>query len=204
MAAAGPAPAALRAGVRGAAVSSPNAARSTPYPVRMRVRRVDVRRGIPPSPIVAVAVLAAVAGLAVALPGPIRLALHSCLPGEGPAGWLGLRLALLRSSVDCPDGTLALGGSTASSALVVASVALPTVLLHVLAAVCGVRLSALVARAASGLRRIFRAAWRVLPGSPRAPWVRACGVAARAPAVICRRVGDVVHPDRGPPALAAA
>lgn len=163
-----------------------------------------MRRGRALPPLVAAGTLASVVGLGAALAGPAQFALHSCLPGEGPVGWLGLRLALMRSSPDCPEGTLAVGGSAANSALVVFSVAMPTLLVHLLAAVCGVSLSALLARAASGIRRVLRSAWRVLPEVPRAPWVAAVGIAGRELDAVRRRIGDVAHPDRGPPALCAA
>jgi len=88
--------------------------------------------------------------------------------------------------------------------LVVVSVALPTVLAHLVAAVCGVSLSALLARAASGIRVVIGAAWRVLPGAPRAPGVRSRRVIGRVLTGVLRRVGDTAHPDRGPPVLAAA
>lgn len=170
----------------------------------MRERRVDVRGGRAAPRLAVAGLLTLLVGLGVVLAGPARLALHACVPGQGPVGWLGLRLALLSGSSDCPEGTLALGGSTASSALVVASVAVPTLLLHLVAAICGVSLSAVLARAAAGVRAVFRAAWRVLPASPRGPWVAAFDVAGRDLDVVHRRVGDLAHPDRGPPVLAAA
>lgn len=163
-----------------------------------------VRRGFPLPPLAVAVVLVLVSGLGGALASRTQLALHACLPGEGPVGWLGLRLALLRASVDCPEGTLALGGSTSRSALVVVSVAVPTLLAHVLAAACGLSLSALLARAASGVRGVLGAAWRVLPAEPRATWWRAVGLVPARTVVVLRRAGDAAHPDRGPPAPAAA
>ena len=170
----------------------------------MMVRRVDVRRGFPLPPIAAAAVLSIVVGLGAVVVSRTQIALHACLPGEGPVGWLGLRLALLRGSIDCPEGTLALGGSASRSALVVFSVTLPTVLVHLLAAVCGAGLSALLARAASGVRGMVGSAWRVLPGAPRAPGVRVRRVIGCVRAGVLRRAGDMAHPDRGPPVLLAA
>ncbi|WP_407344618.1 hypothetical protein [Pengzhenrongella phosphoraccumulans] len=170
----------------------------------MTVRWVDVRRGLPLRPIVVAALGTLVVGLGAVVVTRTQFALHACLPGEGPVGWLGLRLALLRDSVDCPEGTLALGGSASRSALVVVSVALPTLLVHLVAAVCGASLSALLARAASGIRVVLRAAWRVLPGVPRAPGVRSRRVIGRVLVGVLRRAGDTAHPDRGPPVLLAA
>ncbi|MGV8967107.1 MAG: hypothetical protein ACOH2F_12590 [Cellulomonas sp.] len=170
----------------------------------MRVGRIDVRRGFPLPPIAAAAGLAVAVALGSVFVSRTQFALHACLPGEGPVGWLGLRLALLRGSVDCPDGMLALGGSASRSALVVVSVALPTLLVHLFAAVCGASLSALLARAASGIRAVIGAAWRGLPGAPRAPGVRVRRVIGSVRAGVLRRVGDLAHPDRGPPVLLAA
>lgn len=158
------------------------------------------RRGFPTSPLAAAAVLALVGAFA----GRSQVMLHACLPGHGPLGWLGLRLALARSSVDCPEGTLALGGTGARSALVVVWIAAPTLLVHLLAAACGVSLSALLARAASGIGVLLGAVLRVLPGAPRAPWVRAAGVVGRDLAVAPTRVLAMRHPDRGPPVSSAA
>ncbi len=170
----------------------------------MRVGRVDARRGSPLPPIAAAAVLAVAVALGAVAVSRTQFALHACLPGEGPIGWLGLRLALLRGSVDCPEGTLALGGSASRSALVVVSVALPTLLVHLLAAVCGASLSALLARAASGIRAVIGAAWHGLPGTPRAPGVRVRRVIGAVRAGVLRRAGDLAHPDRGPPVPLAA
>ena len=160
----------------------------------MIVGRVDVRRAVSWPPL---------AGLALvgALIGPAQLAVHHCVAGAGPVGWLGLRLALLRTSADCPDGALAVGGSGAHGALVVVSVAVPTLLAHVLAVAGGLGLSALLAQAASGIRLVLRAVLHVLPGAPRVPWVRAALVAAREIAVVRTRALPVRHWDRGPPAL---
>jgi len=169
----------------------------------MRVDRLDVPRGFRLPPIAAVAVLALVSGLAAVLDGRAQLALHACLPGDGPVGWLGLRLALLRSSVDCPDGALALGGSTSRSALVVVSVAVPVLLAHVVAAVCGASLSALATRAASGLRAVLAAVWPRLPGRPRVGGVHRVEVIGQDRSVVPWCCGDPTHPDRGPPALLA-
>jgi hypothetical protein len=155
-------------------------------------------------PLAVGAVLALVSGLGAVFVSQTQFALHACLPGEGPVGWLGLRLALLRASVDCPEGTLALGGSTSRSALVVVSVAVPTLLAHLLAAACGLSLSALAARAASGVREVLGAAWRVLPAAPRATTWRAARVVTARTVVVLRRAGDAAHPDRGPPAPVAA
>jgi len=156
-----------------------------------------VRRAVPWSPLAALALLGA-------LVGPAQLVLHHCVAGAGPVGWLGLRLALLRGSADCPDGALAVGGTGAHSALVVVSVALPTLVAHVLAVAGGVSLSALLSRAASGVRVVLRAVGFRLPGAPRAPWIAAVLVAGAALAGVPARIVTGRHGDRGPPVLLAA
>lgn len=167
----------------------------------MIVGRVDARRAIPWPPLAAVALTIAVAG---ALAGPGRLVLHACVPGAGAPGWLGLRLALLRASVDCPDGFLAVGGTGASGALVVVSVAVPALLVHLLAVACGLSLSALLARTASGIAVVLGGVLRVLPGATHAPWTRPADVAYWALAWTPTRVPVGRHPDRGPPRAASA
>ena len=165
--------------------------------MRLIVGRVDARRAVPWPPLVAAALIGALAG-------PAQLVVHTCVPGTSSLGWLGLRLALLRSSVDCPNGSLALGGSVAQSALVVISIAIPTLLAHLLALAGGVSLSAVLARAASAARRVLGAALWVLPAAPRARCTPAALVAHRDLAVA--RAWELTgrHGNRGPPALSAA
>jgi len=158
-----------------------------------------VRRPFARLPLAA-AVLALAGGLGGELVGRSQLMLHACLTGGGLLAWLGLRLALVRTSVDCPEGTLVLAGSTARGALVVASIAAPTLLVHLLAAACGVSLSALLTRAASGIRAVLRAVLRVFPDVPRASWERAALVVGRDLARAPTRVRATRYPNRGPPA----
>lgn len=177
---------------------------TSPYPGPMSEARVEARigarRAVPRAPLVG-ALLGAVA-LGVALVGPAQVVLHGCVPGEGRLGWLGLRMALLRTSVDCPEGALAWGGSSADSAIVVISVAVPTLAVHALAVASGVSVSALLARAASAIRVVLGAVLRGLPATPRAPWVQATLVVGRARAQVCTRELTGRHLDRGPPAPA--
>jgi len=165
--------------------------------MRMIVGRIDARRAVPWPPLAAAALIGALAG-------PAQLLVHTCVPGAGSLGWLGLRLALLRSSVECPNGSLALGGTGAQGALVVISIAVPTLLAHLLALAGGVSLSAVLARAASEARRVLGAVLWVLPGAPRARRGPAALVAHRdlAEARAAELTGR--HGSRGPPALFAA
>ena len=173
----------------------------------MILGRLDARRAIP-RPVAAAAVLALVGalvgGLVWALANGAHVVLRACLPGQGSLGGLGLRLALLRTSADCPEGALVLGGTSTRGALVLVSIAVPTLVGHLLAAACGLSASALLARAASGIGGLLGAALRSLPGAPRAPWVRAALAVGRDLAVPVTRVLAVRHPDRGPPACCAA
>lgn len=186
------------------AICAPSAisAPTPPYPEPMVEARVEARRAVPRAPLAGA--LLGVLALAVALTGPAQVVLHSCVPGEGRLGWLGLRMALLRTSVDCPDGTLAWGGSGADSAIVVISVAVPTLAVHALAVASGVSVSALLARAAAGIRVVLGAVLRALPAAPRAPWVRATLVVGRDQAQVSTRELTGRHLDRGPPAPVAS
>jgi len=165
--------------------------------MRMIVGRIDARRAIPWPPLVAAALVAALAG-------PAQIVVHTCVPGASSLGWLGLRLALLRSSAECPDGSLALGGSGAQSALVLISIAIPTLLVHLFALAGGVSLSAVLARAAAAARTLLGAVLWVLPGAPRTPCAPATLVARRDLARARAWTLTGRHGNRGPPALSAA
>src|SRR5690554_484190 len=82
-------------------------------------------------PLGAAAVAVGLAGALTLLLGLQRHAsviVHQCLPGEGLAGWLGVRLALLRAAVACPEGAVAVGGKGADVVGVTVMVALPVLL----------------------------------------------------------------------------
>lgn len=64
------------------------------------------------------------------------LLVHQCV-GDGAAGWLGLRLALLRQDATCPSGTLAVGPDGRQALAVVVMVAVPVLLAHLVAAALG-------------------------------------------------------------------
>ena len=68
------------------------------------------------------------------------LLVHQCV-GDGAAGWLGLRLALLRQDVACPSGTLAVGPDGRQALAVVVMVALPVLWVHLLATAIGLALA---------------------------------------------------------------
>lgn len=130
------------------------------------------------------------------------LLVHRCVD-VGAAGWVGLRLALLRSDLTCPSGTLAVGGETGQVVGVVVMVALPLLLAHVLGASIGVGAFAQVRRAVTtALAVVVRRVRRVL--APAAPVVgRAVTRPVGTPTwsvVTAAVVGTVRR--RGPPVLA--
>jgi len=99
----------------------------------------------------AVAAAGLLGSVAAALSG--RVLVHQCVDA-GAASWLGLRLAVLRTAADCPEGTLGLGPTTSGSVMLL-SVALPVLALHVVLTALGLGGGAVVARA-------LRAAWSAL------------------------------------------
>lgn len=168
------------------------------YRVRMASPR-QRRPGLLLAP-VAVALATLVAGAAL-LSRQGALTVQQCVPGDGAAGWLGLRLALLRADVVCPTGTLAVGGDSRQVMGVVVLVALPALLAHVAGVVLGLGLLARV-------RTLVRAAAAVLAAVlPRLPRGRV-QVVRRAPALlvstwsrVAGRLGLEVPWRRGPPEL---
>lgn len=130
-----------------------------------------------------------------------RLLLHPCVSADGPLGQLGVRLALLSSANDCPEGTLAVSDAATHGAILVLSVAAPALVAHVVVAAFGAGLTALVVRAASSAGALLRVVLVRLPARPHA-----------APAPLRRLVvvgepdvrppgsrGLRLHPHRGPP-----
>ena len=149
---------------------------------------------------VALALATLVAGAAM-LSRQGALTVHQCVPGDGTAGWLGLRLALLRADVACPTGSLAVGGDSRQIMGVVVTVALPVLLAHLAGVGLGLGLLARV-------RTIVRSAAGVLAAVlPRLPRGRTLGV-RRAPVLlssawswVAGRLGVEVPWRRGPPEL---
>lgn len=138
--------------------------------------------------------------LAVRALGWGQVVLHQCVPGDGPLGVLGLRLALLRTSAVCGDGSLAVGPGGG----VVASIALGTLLLHVTLLGGGLGLTGLLARAWRSARSAVLAALPALLLHVRAVLVpgRPSLVVEGVPASLARPAIFRGHPRRGPPLLA--
>lgn len=147
-------------------------------------------------------------GLGVALGGLASLVaagtvlVHRCVSGDGVTGWLGLRLAVLHSEVDCPSG-VAVGADGRQVAVLVVMVTVPALLAHLLGAGVGLGLMAQVRRVLSGVLGALSA---VLPRPARTP--------RPLPASRTPHVGRPWRPTaeglrlaprrRGPPALAPA
>ncbi len=149
----------------------------------------------------ALVVLAAIGGLTARALGWGHVVLDACVPVTGPVGFLGLHLSLLRDSVSCPEGTLAVnpGGG------VVASVALGTVLVALMLLGGGVTLAGLVARAVRVAQRTLAAVLPRRPVETRTvlPPVVSCPVAGPVWIWLPARRSRGAHRHRGPPAVVA-
>ncbi|HWS57123.1 MAG TPA: hypothetical protein VN257_01165 [Actinotalea sp.] len=160
-------------------------------------RRVSARAALLGAALTAVALTVS---LADGLTRHGALLVHQCVSAEGTAGWLGLRLALLRPEADCPTGTLAVGGDGRHVMGVVVLVALPVLLAHL----TGLAISI---GAVARLHSLVRSALAVLGWvGRRRPVARALVVRrVRASAVVVDRPapGASILPApwrRGPPA----
>lgn len=158
-----------------------------------------------PAPWGAVALAATVVGVLAALPGLLvrhgSVVLHQCVPAEGTAGWLGLRLALLRAEPDCPSGTLAVGGEPRQVLGVVVMVALPLLAAHLVAAAVGIGLAARLHRVVRSAAALLAGVVRRLPGLPGLVVRRLRPAVAAAVARAPRGEPVLGPPRRGPPAL---
>lgn len=147
--------------------------------------------------------LAPVAALAagIALSAQGRVVLHHCVRADGPLALAGVRLAVLESGADCPDGAWALG-DVSRGAVVVLGVVVPVLLAHVLLAGTGLGLGAWVRRALRAARALLRTGLPVRTSTP-GPLVVPARPAPPAPRVRVRhdRGLVLVRPHRGPPAV---
>ncbi len=84
--------------------------------------------------------LAGILALAVVVHRNAAVVVQQCLPGDGLAGWLGVRLALLRPDAACPEGALALGADGRDVVGVTVMVAVPVLLAHLTGAGVGLGL----------------------------------------------------------------
>lgn len=88
---------------------------------------------------------------------------HHCVAGGGSFAWWGTRLAMVRHSDVCPEGTLALGGAPDDVAGVIAAVTVPLLVLHAVLGLGGLGVGHHLARCFRQLARLVRPL-----GSPRA------------------------------------
>lgn len=120
---------------------------------------------------------------------------HRCV-ADGAAGRFGLRMALVRTEVDCPSG-LALGAEGRTVTAIALMVAVPVLLAHLVGACAGLGAAAVVGAALAAVARVLGArrrvpvravgfgpvaeprvpvlgrTWSVVPvGTGRAPWRR--------------------------------
>lgn len=123
---------------------------------------------------------------------------------DGAAGQLGLRMALVRTEVDCPSG-LALGAEGRTVTAIALMVAVPVLLAHVVGACAGLGVAAVVGSALAAVARVL--------GARRRGPVRevAVGLVAEPPVPVPGQMWSVVPVGtgcapwrRGPPALAFA
>ena len=92
---------------------------------------------------------------------------HQCVPGQGPLAWLGMHLALVRDSYDCPAQTLALGGSPDDVGLVIVTIALPVLVVHALGVALGVRGFSVLARGFARCGQLLRGPFAALGSALR-------------------------------------
>lgn len=130
-----------------------------------------------------------------------RVLLHQCVVAEGPLAALGVRMAVLRSAAECPDGTLGLGAASQGAVLLL-SVAMPVVMTHVLLMACGLGLGVAARRAGAAVGALLTP--RLAPSGtvalPAMPVRSAVPVGDVAVLVRRDRGHDPARPRRGPPA----
>lgn len=166
-----------------------------------------MRRALPSAPVAGVLAVLAATALAFAARGYALI--HQCVPDAGALSWWGTRLAMVQRSADCPVGTLEIGGEHRSMAVVLATVALPVAVAHLLAVATALGLSGhargRLASAVTVLRglvlRVLGSARLALGAARRRRPVRVGVWVAPAPRGVPLGAPRVV---RGPPALLPA
>ncbi|ADG73590.1 hypothetical protein Cfla_0678 [Cellulomonas flavigena DSM 20109] len=163
------------------------------------VRRARLRPDLRPHLLGALAVL--LSALSVVLAAHGRVLLHQCVVADGPLASVGVRMAVLRSAVECPEGTLGLGAASTGAVLLL-SVALPVVVLHLLLVACGLGLGVVLRRGAAAVASLLVA--HLLPpvvavGLPAVAERRALAGTGAGLRVPRDREHDPARPRRGPP-----
>lgn len=142
-------------------------------------------------------VVLAVASVVLGVQG--RVLLHQCVAADGPLAALGVRLAVLRSAAECPDGALGLGAASTGAVLLL-SLALPVVAVHVLLAACGLGLGVLARRGVAAVAALLASHLLPPPDVAGMPVAAApSGTASGVVHVRRDRGHDPAHPRRGPP-----
>ncbi|UZN04058.1 hypothetical protein [Cellulomonas sp. S1-8] len=130
-----------------------------------------------------------------------RVLLHHCVTADGPLAALGVRMAVLRSAAECPDGAFGLG-ATAHGAVLLLSVAVPVLAVHVLLTACGLGLGVVTRRAVTTVVALL--ATHLVPTTTPGvvvPAVPGGASPVRADVAVRRDRGhDPARPHRGPPA----
>lgn len=132
--------------------------------------------------------------------------LHQCVPDGGALSWLGMHLAVVRTSVECPAGTLALGGQPDGVAAVVAAITLPVLLLHFGGGFAGMGLVAHLRKSLARcvhLGRRLRFAVLTVVGLPVAPDVSPALPRTEVARMPRRLALALVPVRRGPPLVCA-
>jgi hypothetical protein len=162
---------------------------------RPRVPRPDALR-----PHVLGALGTALAVLSVVLGAQGRVLLHQCVTADGPLAALGVRMAVLRSAAECPEGALGLGAASTGAVLLL-SVALPVLAAHLLLAACGLGLGVVTRRVAVAVRALLAAVLVPRTDLPARAVVATGRVPAPEPWAHVRRDRghDPARPRRGPP-----
>ncbi|WP_136518471.1 hypothetical protein [Cellulomonas telluris] len=164
----------------------------------MRARRGPGLRHARARAVTLAGALLAVTPLLVAAQG--RVLVHRCVPADGPAAALGLRLEVLASAAHCPQGAYALG-DTAQGAVLLLTVTVPVLVAHVLLAAAGLGLGVVLRRAGSVVRALAAAAVVRRPTAAVQPAVPQVRLTAPVLPVLVRhdRGLVLVRPRRGPP-----
>ncbi len=150
---------------------------------------------------VGVLLAAALTAAAVVVSAQGHVLLHRCVEAGGSWADVAIRLAVLRDTGGCPDGSFGVG-AVPRGAVVLLSVALPVLAAHVLLAGLGLGLGAVVLRGARVVAALLRAWVRV-------PRLRPLPVAGRVRLVVPRPIAPrpalgllVARPHRAPPLAA--
>ena len=144
--------------------------------------------------------LAALLTLALVVRQHAAVIIHQCLPGDGAAGWLGVRLALLRADAACPEGALALGADGRDVVGVTVMVALPVLLVHLAGAGLGLGLLRRFALAVRDAVDVMARSWLRVPTRTAAVPSAWPTLVASAPHLPPRDVVGRAPWRRGPPA----